>query len=92
MGRVLKVRLLLFAWLAVLAGCAPSSHVVRYRTASGAVWTYHPKSRTKPIEVSEQRWVFAEKEAADFARALFARPENKTLVHVEVVHIPPRVP
>ena len=43
--------------LLLLAGCAaPSSHVVRFRTASGSTWTYHPRSTPKPVEVSDQQF------------------------------------
>jgi len=47
---------LVFACLPLLAGCAASSsHVVRFRNASGSTWTYHPRSAPKPIEVSDQQ-------------------------------------
>jgi len=47
---------LVFACLPLLAGCAASSsHVVRFRNASGSTWTYHPKSAPKTVEVSDQQ-------------------------------------
>jgi hypothetical protein len=41
--------------LLLVAGCAPSSHVVRFRNASGSTWTYHPRSTPRPVEVSDQQ-------------------------------------
>jgi len=53
------MRCLLGLWLALLASCSAAPHVVRFRNAAGATWTYQPTRRAEPIVISDQQYQVA---------------------------------
>jgi hypothetical protein len=83
MRNPLMVRVLLVTWLASLLGCAAVPHVVRFRSASGATWTYRPSSRAEPIQISQRQF---QESVRSTARALpdWERPVEDARLFFEI--------